>query len=222
MVKSMSSNELIDRFKDELKNKSREELLEIFRDEVLNLDEKRYKNELDEAAKLTGLLIRLRIVEEKAKRDEDRTRLREIRSQIRNIRSRLNRFSPILEMMNTARKYRQEYERLIFEGFQTTQKITNEFLIQAIAEMRARKAELTRSADGRTDRRLRKFRGIRVLPYDWAGYNENKYPPWIHLDPEKVVCENCGNWDEKKQYCLVLGKSTRADYCCYNFRRRGL
>jgi len=99
---------------------------------------------------------------------------------------------------------------MVEEGLGTRQKISNEALIKAIADVRIRTAEATSShrVEGRS----------RARPYRYP----DRYPRSIGLDPDKVQCNNCRHWDEKELFCLILRGKTEPNYLCADFGRIGL
>jgi hypothetical protein len=59
-------------------------------------------------------------------------------------------------------------------------------------------------------------------PYDRAGYNVQKYPSSIGLDPDKVKCSNCRHYDEDNNFCLLHRYASSPNNRCWYFGRRGL
>ena len=112
------------------------------------------------------------------------------------------------------------YEDWEKEGFETPQKISREFLTQAITDIRKLRREI-RSSAGEIDAYATRTGRYRY-PYDPAGFDISKYPPSIGLDRDKIRCSNCRHWDKKDSSCLLLKRAIDPNSRCANFGRKGL
>ncbi|MEM4521372.1 MAG: hypothetical protein QXF23_06595 [Candidatus Bathyarchaeia archaeon] len=203
-----------------LRDKSREDLLEIFKREVSNFNLNGLVNsdKLDKLAEYYGLKIGLSMLKARAKENEEvLSKAKEIEGRLRKMRELIHEVECIIRCAELAQEYKRRYEKMVEEGFGTTQKVSNEFLIRAITDVRSCVAEAKKRMKGK-HLRSRPYK----RPYDWAGYSIDKYPVSIGLDPNKVQCSNCRHWDEKERFCFILNRRTDPKYRCADFGRRGL
>ena len=214
-----------------MRKTSRSEFLRIFNDEI-KLAEDFINEEAKKSAETCALLLKLKLLESKlrdARRSGDietamkiSEQLREMRREIKGKRIRCD-LEALKRLSNLVNEYKVRYEAMAHDGFGTTQKVTDDFLIEAIAGIRkamseVKTYEVNPSRKGTYGKTVGRFK----RPWDWAGYREEVYSKCIGLDPDKVKCENCRHWDEEERRCLISGRRTSPDFRCLEFGRRGL
>jgi 5S rRNA maturation endonuclease (ribonuclease M5) len=134
-----------ERNNDELERKSRNELLRIFREEILSLPSADLDSEGDNYREILGeyfgLYTRLMIERAEARDKKEYYKIAAIDNQIKIV-DNLKKIAGI-HAVETGKslhrppvEYAKEYEELVKEGFGTTQKISDQFLMRAIADVR--------------------------------------------------------------------------------------
>ena len=211
---------------------SRSELLKIFSDEV-KLAEDFVREEMKKVAKITILNERIKFLKLKrreAKRSGDIEKTIKIGVELRKLRNKLEgreldvKKSELLgRLQDLINEYKGRYEEMVYEGFGTTQKVTDDFLIGAIASIRKAIADVSAcETESRKKETYGRTVGSFKYPWDWSGYNSKRYPRCIGLDPDKIKCENCKHWDKEERICLISGRRVQPSYKCSEFSRRGL
>jgi len=137
-VASLHEKSLYDRIVEELKKGTKEDLLTIFKREVLNYDMDEFLTK-EEQGRLAGYLGRL--IAEKAAEEEAKRRARDlgvpyIRTSGRTSRKEVSFLLKKVERAEEMRRLSNEWKRKVENNFGTTQGITDEDLINAIAQMR--------------------------------------------------------------------------------------
>jgi hypothetical protein len=141
-----------ERNNDELERKSRNELLRIFREEILSLPSADVDSEGDNyretLGEYFGLCIRLTIERAEARDKKEYYKIVAIDNLIKIV-DNLKKIAGIhaVETGKSLRRrpaeYAKEYEELVKEGFGTTQKISDQFLMRAIADVREQRVPPT-------------------------------------------------------------------------------
>jgi len=137
-VASSPEKSLHVRIVEELKKRTRDELLETFKREVLNchIDEFLTKEEQDRLAEYWARWLRGRFIEEEAKRRAKDLGVQYVSMVGRRSRKEVAFLLKKEERTQEMRRLSNRWKRRVERSFGTTQGITDEELINAIAQMR--------------------------------------------------------------------------------------